>query len=534
MVLPHRTAWTTRTEFEQVFSDLFASEGDRARQLGGLSRIAVCQSRAQCPSAVETTAHLLRLILLDSDLASTRPSAHELRLSYSMTLIRFVNSLVDPLQTAYYARSISSLAAQLGLPLWFVELRHHATHEQLPALPVLRQGAREALDWLYGHYWLPALASTPGTASTSTSSTLPPLPLEPFLASLESYKQLTKSLQKDASQAGKVKNELGRVWRDLERWGIDNGISPSTSSRKSLNPNGLARVTATRTRERAIETVAAILVDEPGWLIPLAKKKRPSTRSRQLSSTLVELYTPLLEFLDETLFAPSTPSAEPDEEDQDTFIDVLIARMVEILCSSSTTTDPNNFDHSPAQQDQPDPTVHLTLQAWILHLLPFPDRQQQLEDGSGGGEVVQGIVKTCLIAATPSSIALVDSILQRTINSMPTLINRVEPLLQVVRTNLETSSSTFVESVKVEETDRVLETILHRAEQIEKQLASNSMTGTINNAGDPVSIPTTTTATTGGSGWEFVQNFRPSPIGALPTGGFETLDLSREVEMVVA
>lgn len=38
---------------------------------------------------------------------------------------------------------MSALAAQLGLPLWFVELRHAATHEDLPALSVLREAARQ-------------------------------------------------------------------------------------------------------------------------------------------------------------------------------------------------------------------------------------------------------------------------------------------------------------------------------------------------------------------------------------------------------
>lgn len=56
---------------------------------------------------------------------------------------RFVNSLVDPLQTTYFARSIASLAQQIQLPLWFVELRHQATHENLPSLGVLRDAARQ-------------------------------------------------------------------------------------------------------------------------------------------------------------------------------------------------------------------------------------------------------------------------------------------------------------------------------------------------------------------------------------------------------
>jgi len=209
-------------------------------------------------------------------LDQTQHSQHELRLSYSMAIIRFVNSLVDPLQTAYFARSISSLAAQLGLPLWFVELRHQATHEELPSLPILRQGASQALDWLYTNYWLPAINSSSGSLPSTSSSTLPPLPLEPFLSSLNTYKSLSKSLQKDASQSGRIKNELGRVWRDLERWGIENGLSTTSPIRrrggKEVNPNGLGKWTAMKARERAMELVAGLLVDEPGWLVPLAKK----------------------------------------------------------------------------------------------------------------------------------------------------------------------------------------------------------------------------------------------------------------------
>jgi len=54
-----------------------------------------------------------------------------------------VNGLVDPLQAGAYARSIASIAAQLGLPSWLVELRHAATHEDLPSLEMLREAARE-------------------------------------------------------------------------------------------------------------------------------------------------------------------------------------------------------------------------------------------------------------------------------------------------------------------------------------------------------------------------------------------------------
>ena len=60
-----------------------------------------------------------------------------------MALVRMVNGLVDPLQLGVYARPISSIATQIGLPMWLVELRHSATHEELPSLEVLRTAARE-------------------------------------------------------------------------------------------------------------------------------------------------------------------------------------------------------------------------------------------------------------------------------------------------------------------------------------------------------------------------------------------------------
>jgi ribosomal biogenesis protein LAS1 len=66
-----------------------------------------------------------------------------LRQSYSSAVIRLVNGLVDPLQFGAYARSIASIANQLGLPSWLVELRHAATHEDLPSLELLREAARE-------------------------------------------------------------------------------------------------------------------------------------------------------------------------------------------------------------------------------------------------------------------------------------------------------------------------------------------------------------------------------------------------------
>lgn len=44
-------------------------------------------------------------------------------------------------------------AVDLGLPASFVELRHEATHRELPSLIVLRNATQRSLEWLWGYYW---------------------------------------------------------------------------------------------------------------------------------------------------------------------------------------------------------------------------------------------------------------------------------------------------------------------------------------------------------------------------------------------
>jgi ribosomal biogenesis protein LAS1 len=56
-----------------------------------------------------------------------------------------------------------SIAKTIGLPATYVELRHQATHEELPSLPKLRWAAHRALRWIWDYYWVrlsPDLADT--------------------------------------------------------------------------------------------------------------------------------------------------------------------------------------------------------------------------------------------------------------------------------------------------------------------------------------------------------------------------------------
>lgn len=47
-----------------------------------------------------------------------------------------------------------SIAKTIGLPATYVELRHQATHEELPSLPKLRIATQKALRWIWDYYWV--------------------------------------------------------------------------------------------------------------------------------------------------------------------------------------------------------------------------------------------------------------------------------------------------------------------------------------------------------------------------------------------
>jgi len=94
------------------------------------------------PHAIDSTLAILVVIVQDAQQQACT-NYLSLRQSYATSILRLVNGLVDPLQVGTYARPIASIAKQLGLPAWLVELRHAATHEDLPSLDLLREAAHQ-------------------------------------------------------------------------------------------------------------------------------------------------------------------------------------------------------------------------------------------------------------------------------------------------------------------------------------------------------------------------------------------------------
>ncbi|KAJ7462768.1 Las1-like-domain-containing protein [Mycena galericulata] len=285
MRLPRRVPWTSiSTELDQLCSWIFTDENDLESKRKAINRLSAWKVITPLPHALESTLALLCALIQD---ASSQPSSHlALRHSYAAAIIRLVNGLVDPLQLGAYARSIASIANQLGLPPWLVELRHAATHEDLPSLELLRQAARESMTWLLHNYFLPTL-------NPSTVSQQQPAPLRPLAPILKQYKSLRKIITRDASLRSQYQQEIKGVLKDVERW-----LSEATVA-ANVAVTGLAwdtsEISDQNPKERwALERLCDALMDK-GALVPLSKKKRVfPAESFSPPKFSVELWSPLL------------------------------------------------------------------------------------------------------------------------------------------------------------------------------------------------------------------------------------------------
>eukprot|EP01082_Thalassiosira_pseudonana_P015386 g14388.t1 g14388 contig9:1732035-1734419(+) len=100
-------------------------------------------------------AHLDYKSTTQQPIPNNNTSLYQLRNTYSTLLLRSVNGLADTYrhQRKSALLSVSHCCALAGLPLWIVDVRHDASHNELPSLGVCRIGALESLRFWKRRYW---------------------------------------------------------------------------------------------------------------------------------------------------------------------------------------------------------------------------------------------------------------------------------------------------------------------------------------------------------------------------------------------
>ncbi|KAK9842959.1 hypothetical protein WJX74_004892 [Apatococcus lobatus] len=210
--------WSSWDEWAQVGKWLF-SGADEA-EARALSRIGVWRARGRVPLGADLAAALIELRQRDRPGGSAQGSAAEavLQMQYSMTFIRLVNGVADSAQKGKVASSVANLAGYAGIPGSLIDIRHEASHNELPALPLLRTAARQALAWLQATYW--QLQTEHLAACNERTHDL----LQELYASRLSAGRQTCSEANDPSSVPQLSNE-------------DQGGKPE-SQRQRLSPGG--------------------------------------------------------------------------------------------------------------------------------------------------------------------------------------------------------------------------------------------------------------------------------------------------------
>lgn len=444
-----------------------------------LSVVQLWLNRSACPFAVETTAALAQSILLDQHMqqfaasASTSDARYALeqmgggaelgiRVNYSMALIRFVNSIVDSYQTGGFAQSIAVIAQRIGLPLWFVELRHAATHEELPSLAVCREAAHYALQWLDDNFWTPQLFAGPAAIGAHAvqleqEAQAPAVEEEDSVdeeevrrqaedrqravadvcAALKNYRDLSKRVLRDRSLANTSRDELRKYARQVGAFVhrrrsahaafADQVLDLGGASRTKQHDEDTAAFTASADPDDVDECTKSAfdqLVTEllkPGGLIPQTKAKRvPATTPGAeitLPAEVGAIWDPLLAYLAETFGR--------------VFALVLVDELVRIVSYT-----PHEGKEEWKRKAYAHKSYRNTADAWLRHFVaaptaPIPALSAHGTATSSGTRLVTEaeIAHRCFRNQTPALVPLLTLLCAQD----PQLDERVGSLVQVLQ-----------------------------------------------------------------------------------------------------
>ncbi|KAG0209077.1 rRNA-processing protein las1 [Mortierella sp. NVP41] len=350
--LPKLVPWHSPAEFIQVHQWFYppptedGSPDIRAQECA-LRRVKAWEARGKLPHAIDSTAAFMQVVVRDW---TQTCSDQDLRLMYSMVFIRFVNGYVDAFQSAKSAKSIAYLAVEkVGMPIWFVELRHTATHDYLPSLAILRSATNQALAWINDNYWMPQLVSV------KLDETLSPemlTAMSDYVGTVIGSHRAEKERQLEENTLSQPKQEahiVGRLVRDL--------------------------IKRCRSGDELLNVLIPILL-EPGMLVPNSKKMRASGRDLSLDSLgrMVDLcWMPLLNKVHADLRGTNNKDGDPIS-----FWVGLVDAMLQKLIDANNAARAATLPTATAAEKSAAKTGSylITILAWLKYLIKLHYDQQ--------------------------------------------------------------------------------------------------------------------------------------------------------------
>jgi len=254
------------------------------------------RTRGNLPHAVESTALLTEAILHDD---ASKQSVFSIRATYAAVFCRFVTGLVDS-KIHGKKQTMYQKAMSLGLPASFVELRHEATHRDLPSLVVLRSAAQRSMEWLWQFYWVKVM-----DVNSENVVSLEPQPCHDISAVRISIRHILQSVS--------AAEDIIGTSRNAKMSGLESPVDPVHKP-----------VTLCRDENQVTRATARVLIDHGQFV--LANRTPGSLMDRAFSpldGILMEIsrhrshfLTVLLEEMTRSLASPGSldPKTEPYRE----------------------------------------------------------------------------------------------------------------------------------------------------------------------------------------------------------------------------
>ncbi|KXN70561.1 Las1-domain-containing protein [Conidiobolus coronatus NRRL 28638] len=323
--IPKLTPWINDEEFNTVFNWLYSEPGHPNRLLG-VKRVKAWVCRGKVPHSVVATSQLVEVVereIQNQNAPIQYQLSHlELRLMFSTAFIRGVT---DSERKGVYMTAVSTLAEKMNLPLWWVDLRHQATHDSVPSLPQLKEATYGALEWLRDNYW-----DVPEPEMISDDE---------IIEAINKYKLTRKNYLK----------------------GLDIDTLKESFIDYTPGSDGISELIKRIKNESGAEQIISILL-QSGFLVPQRKKKRQTMEDLDLSIEALVIWKPILlqlnsnfpNFMDElaqTLLKEVTKNQ----------INLSKTSMLLLGYDTSEIDSPNSMDS----------TGYPTYIAWIIQLMKW-------------------------------------------------------------------------------------------------------------------------------------------------------------------
>ncbi|KAI9282365.1 Las1-like-domain-containing protein [Sporodiniella umbellata] len=453
--------WTNQAEFECIYRWLFSDRKKETKTVQlALDRIQTWSNRGQLPSSIEITGLLIESIIRDEQHGHTM-SHKELRLLYSMGIIRFVNGLVDQEQNKKHAQTVLTIAKSINLPSWYVDLRHESTHERLPSLSVLRSAATQAVAWLHDHYWVQNI----NIQANSNKEDL----AQSIKAHMNAYKESRK-------------NYLKNIERDPTVY-----VDCIEALIMAINNKTI--------KEEVIPLLLGV-----GGLVPSSKKKRATLEKMKISNDLVQTWTPLLEGLSGVYSS---------------FVPELISSMIQKLCSIDEYVLDERITNpfAPLIIKEEDPTQNvtymLTLTCWMQFFVS--ELSEPASERTLANLYVDDILEKCL--KNPNFYT--QSILKTICRIDSEIAESIKPFMQYIEKLLKKTDLNKREGASLEATsDEAME------DELKKMQAQFQQIETVQR-----DTKRQKRYTPNKKGWKLYESWKPCPIGMLPNGVLPSLDM---------